>query len=175
MHYIIQILDLWFGHHARHARGFAAALTVAAIVARLADETAAARKRIGARASVARQAAVAAAMDAPTLTLPVVVGAVRIAWQDPATAIRNAVIVQGGKYITTPPKALPSADPEPTLPMTRAELLALAEAEQWRPEGSRPNELTVWERDLLELAGPEVDGGRPLHELDFALVTGGAR
>lgn len=70
-------------------------------------------------------------------------------WQDPAEAIRNAIVVCRGVIVPTPapePPA-PPADPSPTTPMSRAELAALV----------------------------EVDGGRPMHELDFALVTGGAR
>lgn len=59
-------------------------------------------------------------------------------WQHPADAIRNAVVVCNGAIVPTRPPA--PADPAPTLPLPRAELFAAA----------------------------EVDGGRPVHELDFA-------
>ncbi len=55
-----------------------------------------------------------------------------MAWQDPAGAIRAAVVVCKGAIVPTPP-----ADPSPTLPLSRAELVE-----------------------------HEVDGGRPLHDLD---------
>lgn len=58
-----------------------------------------------------------------------------IAWQDPADAIRNAVVVCDGAIVSTPK---PPADPDPTVPLTRAELAEVV----------------------------EVDGGRPLHDLD---------
>lgn len=131
-----------YGRHARH--GFAEARpTVADIRARIADEAATAAYLAAYPGSVARQAAVAASMDAPTLTLPVVLDAEIVedapARRDPAIAISATVIVQAGEYV--------HVDPTPTKSFTRAELMAVA----------------------------EVDGGRPMHDLDYAQVTGGAR
>lgn len=144
---IMEAVDRLFGRTPKHAVGFGAVLTVAVIAARLADERAAARKLAAYHGSVARQAAVVAAMEADTLTMPVVVGRDHTAWKDPAIAIRDAVVVCDGAIVPGPAKASP--DPVPTLPLTRAELLELV----------------------------EVDGGRPLHELDYVnrYAMGGAR
>lgn len=68
-----------------------------------------------------------------------------VEWQDPAEAIRNVAVICNGVRVPTSPPA--PADPAPTLPLSRRELLA----------------------------APEVDGGRPVHELDYALRMGGAR
>lgn len=92
-----------------HARTWGRTHTVAAITARLADERTAARLNADYHASVARQAAVRAAMDAPTIELPIVIDAEIVdPWQDPAIAI--------------------AADPEPTLPLLRAQLFGQVEA-----------------------------------------------
>lgn len=66
-----------------------------------------------------------------------------IVWQDPAEVIRNAVAVYEGVIVPAPPA--PPTDPTPTLPMSRAELSAVV----------------------------DVDGGRPVHELDFATRDAG--
>lgn len=66
-----------------------------------------------------------------------------MAWQHPADAIRNAVVVCNGVIVPTVPPVC--ADPAPTLPLPRAELFA----------------------------APEVDGGRPVHELDFVTRDAG--
>lgn len=130
-----------------HSQEWGRCLTVGEISDRIHSE----RLHAAAQQTRARQAAIAAAFDAPTLTLPIVVA-----------EVIDAEIVE---------------DPTPTLPLTRAELAALAEAEQWRTEDSAApvGELTDWERDLLAL--PEVDGGRPLHDLDFVnrYAMGGVR
>lgn len=85
-----------FGRLSKHSADFGSVLTVDAIRARLADEDGTAEKLAAYPASVARQAAVIAAMDAPTLTLPIVIDAELV-------------------------------DPEPTMPMRRAELLAITD------------------------------------------------
>ena len=95
MQYLLELVDRTFGRRSRHASDAPAVLTVKAIRARLADEDGTAEKLAAYPASVARQAAVTAAMDAPTLTLPV---------------IYDAEIV----------------DP-PTMPLRRAELLAITD------------------------------------------------
>lgn len=100
-----------------HSQAWGSYRTAGEIIDRVHSE----RLHAAAQETRARQAAIAAAFDAPTLTLPVVVDA----------EVIDAEIV----------------DPQPTLPLRRAQLLAL----------------------------PEVDGGRPIHELDYALVMGGAR
>lgn len=92
-----------------HSQTWGRCLTPGEIIDRVHSE----RLHAAAQETRARQAAIAAAFDAPTLTLPVVVDA----------EVIDAEIV----------------DPVPTLPLRRAELLAL----------------------------PEVDGGRPLHDLDY--------
>ena len=102
MQYRVQGVDRTFDRIPRHALGITAALTVAAVAAKLAAE----RRRVA---------------IAP------------MAWQDPAEAIRNAVVVWKGAIVPSPPPA----DPSPTLPLSR--------------------------RELVE---HEVDGGRPLHDLD---------
>lgn len=96
-----------------HSQTWGRSQTVGEIIDRVHGE----RLHAAAAETRARQAAIVAAFDAPTLTLPVVL---------------DAEIVE---------------DPMPTLPLMRAELLAL----------------------------PDVDAGRPIHELDYTLVMGGAR
>lgn len=106
MQFRVPGVDRTFGRIPRHELGRTAARTVATIAAKLADE----RRRLAeVRASVAP-----------------------MAWQDPAEAIRSAVVVCKGAIVPTP-----RADPSPTLPLSRAELVE-----------------------------HEVDGGRPLHDLD---------
>lgn len=113
-------VDRLFGRRPRHALGFGAVRTVAVIKARLADERAAARKHAAYRDSLARQAELTAAMDAPTLTLPV-------------------------------PMRSP-ADPIPTMPITRAELFGVPEADDYSVSAAAHAEAAQW-----------------------ALLTGGAR
>ncbi|MGW6121458.1 hypothetical protein ACWFRF_20620 [Nocardia sp. NPDC055165] len=84
-----------FGRAPKHAT-----LTVDAIRARLADEDGTAEKLAAYPSSVARQTAVVAAMDAPTLTLPIV-----------DVEVIDAEIV----------------DDPPTLPLRRDELLAITD------------------------------------------------
>ncbi|PKV80854.1 hypothetical protein [Nocardia fluminea] len=72
MQHLMQFVDRTFGRLPRHAARFGSALTVKAIRARLADEEGTAEKLAAYAESVARQAAVTAAMYAPTLTLPIV-------------------------------------------------------------------------------------------------------
>lgn len=117
----------------RHARwvGVDSRPSVTEIAARLVDEKATADHHAAYRQAVARQAAVLAAMDAPTDTLPAITS-----WADPAIGIGHVAIIRDGHFV----------DPEITQPISRAELLAAIEC----------------------------DGGRPMHELDFAQVTGGA-
>lgn len=64
-------------------------------------------------------------------------------WRTPAEALGTAVVVCDGVIVPAP------ADPDPTVPLARAELLEVT----------------------------EVDGGRPLHDLDFVTryAMGGAR
>ncbi|MBW0270748.1 hypothetical protein ATM97_06935 [Nocardia sp. MH4] len=56
-------------------------------------------------------------------------------WRSPAEVIRTAVVVCDGVIVPT----APPADPDPTVPLMRAELLAAV----------------------------KVDGGRPMHDLDL--------
>ncbi|MFD4444873.1 hypothetical protein ACFWPK_34370 [Nocardia sp. NPDC058519] len=115
-----------FGRHARHDFGTARP-SAYDLRARVFAERDNAAVDAGFRAAVARQAAVFAATEAPTLTLPVVIDAEIVDdWRDPTIAIGTAAIVQDGHYLE------------------RVDLI-------------------------------ECDGGRPMHELDFAQVTGGAR
>ncbi len=69
-------------------------------------------------------------------------------WRTPAEAIRTAVVTCDGVIVPIPAPA--PADPDPTLPLSRAELAAVI----------------------------DVDGGRPIHDLDYvqrADAMGGAR
>ncbi|WP_378735349.1 hypothetical protein [Nocardia brasiliensis] len=116
MQWLVPNVDRTFGRRPKHALGVTAFVTVAAIAAMLAAERAARAARRNASP---------------------------VAWQNPAEAVRNAVVVCNGAIVPTAPPA--PADPAPTLPLPRAELFA----------------------------APEVDGGRPVHELDFATRDAG--
>lgn len=106
-----------------HSQAWGSYRTAGEIIDRVHSE----RLHAAAQETRARQAAIAAAFDAPTLTLPI---------QPPTADVIDAEIVA---------VELDDPDQPKTRPMSRYELFL------------------------------EVDGGRPMHDLDYALVMGGVR
>ncbi|RJO74136.1 hypothetical protein D5S18_18460 [Nocardia panacis] len=90
-------------------------------------------------------AAIAAVLTAERAARAARRGTSATTWQRSADTIRNAIVVCNGAIVPTAPPA--NIDPAPTLPLSQRELFGLL----------------------------EIDGGRPMHDLDYALRMGGAR